>query len=221
MNIFIIGSGNMAAAFTTQAVKAGHIVTVMGRNADKANALAKELGASAVTLATAAASVAAADVVLLATGYGDATAALSSLASLANLAGKTVIDLTNPVSADYMALNMALTIGHSSSAAEEIAKAVPVSHVIKAFNTLFAQVLSDGADFGAGNTASVFYAGDNAAAKERVRSLITSLGFVPVDAGGLNNARYLEPLAGLNIYLGYGAGLGTAIAPAWLQRAAA
>lgn len=217
MNIFIIGSGNMAAAFTKQAVKAGHIVTLMGRNADKANALAKELGASAVTLATAAASVAAADVVLLATGYSDATAALSSLASLANLAGKTVIDLTNPVSADYMAL----TIGHSSSAAEEIAEAVPVSHVVKAFNTLFAQVLSDGADFGAGNTASVFYAGDNAAAKERVRSLITSLGFVPVDAGGLNNARYLEPLAGLNIYLGYGAGLGTAIAPAWLQRAAA
>ncbi len=43
--------------------------------------------------------------------------------------------------------------------------------------------------------------------------------FTTVDAGGLKNARYLEPLAGLDIYLGYGAGLGTSIAPTWLRRA--
>ena len=45
------------------------------------------------------------------------------------------------------------------------------------------------------------------------------MGFATVDAGSLKNARYLEPLAGLNIYMGYGAGLGTSIAPAWIQRA--
>ena len=45
------------------------------------------------------------------------------------------------------------------------------------------------------------------------------IGFEVIDAGSLKNARYLEPLAGLNIYLGYGAGLGTSIAPAWLRRA--
>lgn len=45
------------------------------------------------------------------------------------------------------------------------------------------------------------------------------MGFEVVDAGGLKNARYLEPLAGLNIYLGHGAGLGTAIAPAWIRKA--
>lgn len=45
------------------------------------------------------------------------------------------------------------------------------------------------------------------------------MGFAVVNAGGLNNARYLEPLAGLNIYLGYGAGLGTAIAPTWIHKA--
>jgi predicted dinucleotide-binding enzyme len=43
-------------------------------------------------------------------------------------------------------------------------------------------------------------------------------GFQPVDAGPLKNARYLELLAGLNIWFGYGAGQGTAIAPAWIGR---
>ena len=51
------------------------------------------------------------------------------------LAGKVVIDITNPLTADYMGL----TIGHDTSAAEEIAKAVPGAEVIKAFNTVFAQ----------------------------------------------------------------------------------
>jgi predicted dinucleotide-binding enzyme len=62
----------------------------------------------------------------------------------------------------------------------------------------------------------VYFAGDDAAAKETVKALIQSTGFAPVDAGGLRNARYLEPLAALNIYFGYGAGRGTAIAPAWI-----
>ena len=62
----------------------------------------------------------------------------------------------------------------------------------------------------------MFFAGDDASAKEKVKALIQSIGFSPVDAGPLKNARYLEPLAGLNIYLGYGAGRGTFIAPAWI-----
>jgi hypothetical protein len=65
----------------------------------------------------------------------------------------------------------------------------------------------------------VFVASDSAPAKTTVTALAQSLGFDTVDAGGLKNARYLEPLAGLNIYLGYGAGLGTAIAPTWIHKA--
>ncbi|ESW37125.1 hypothetical protein O164_25815 [Pseudomonas taiwanensis SJ9] len=49
-------------------------------------------------------------------------------------------------------------------------------------------------------------------------SLAQSLGFDVIDAGGLTNARYLEPLAGMNIYLGYGAGMGTSIAPTWIHK---
>jgi NADP oxidoreductase coenzyme F420-dependent len=75
------------------------------------------------------------------------------------------------------------------------------------------------ANAGASRKASVFLASDSATAKQQARTLAESMGFDVVDASGLKNVRYLEPLAGLNIYLGYGAGLGTAIAPTWLRKA--
>ena len=61
----------------------------------------------------------------------------------------------------------------------------------------------------------VFYAGDEAGAKDTVRRLAGSIGFEPVDGGPLANARYLEPLGMLNIWLGYVGGRGTNIAPRW------
>lgn len=210
MKVTVLGAGNMGAAFVQQLTRAGHPVTVTARNLDKAQALAAaNPGATALPAAQAAAG---ADVVVLATGYSDAVAALHGLG---DLRGKVVIDITNPLTPDYMGL----TLGHSTSAAEEIAKAVPGAEVVKAFNTLFAQVLAAGADFGNGQTASVFVASDSERAKQTATALAQSLGFATVDAGGLRNARYLEPLAGLNIYLGYGAGLGTTIAPTWMHKA--
>ncbi len=70
-----------------------------------------------------------------------------------------------------------------------------------------------------GNHDPAFFAGDSERAKQTAKALIESLGFTAVDAGPLKNARYLEPLAALNIYLGYGAGLGTSIAPTWISKA--
>ncbi|MEY2893229.1 MAG: hypothetical protein RJA98_3137 [Pseudomonadota bacterium] len=210
MKALVIGAGNMGSAFVQQLHAAGHTVRVTARQADKAQALAAQhAGVTAVAAPGAADGV---DVVIVATAFGDAVAALQSVGLQA---GQVVVDITNPLTADYMGL----TLGHSTSAAEQIAAALPGVHVVKAFNTLFAQVLAAGADFGAGRTASVFFAGDAAAAKATVQTLAQSLGFETVDAGGLKNARYLEPLAGLNIYFGYGAGLGTAIAPTWIHKA--
>jgi predicted dinucleotide-binding enzyme len=210
MKVTVIGAGNMGAAFVKQLTRAGHQVTVTARNLEKAQAVAQaNPGAVAVAPAGAAAS---ADAIVLATGYGDAVTALQSLG---DLGGKVVIDITNPLTADYMGL----TLGHSTSASEEIAKAVPGAQVVKAFNTVFAQVLSDGADFGNGQTVTVFAASDSERAKQTATALAQSMGFATVDAGGLKNARYLEPVAGFNIYLGYGAGLGTSIAPTWIKRA--
>jgi len=95
---------------------------------------------------------------------------------------------------------------------------LPGVHVGKAFNTILAQVLAEGPAFAQGQTVPVFYAGDNERAKQTVRALAESMGFEAIDAGGLKNARYLEPVAGLNIFFAYGAGHGTQIAPTWIHR---
>lgn len=207
MKITIVGTGNMGAGFAKQFAVAGHQVQVVGRDGAKAEQFARTHGVRSVPNIGGAD----ADVIVLATGYADAVPALKSLGSLA---GKVVVDVTNPLTADYMGL----TVGHNTSAAEEIAKAIPDARVVKAFNTVFAQVLAEGAKLGA-QTVPVFVAGDDAGARDVVRQLAKSAGFDVIDAGGLKNARYLEPLAGLNIYLGYGAGLGTGIAPTWLRKA--
>ncbi|AVO59200.1 NADPH-dependent F420 reductase [Pseudomonas chlororaphis] len=209
MKITVVGTGNMGSAFAKQLSSAGHIIRITGRDIEKAKALAARF--ENVSAYPAAQALADSEVVVVATAYADAVAALQSLG---DLAGKVVVDITNPLSADYMSL----TIGHVTSACEEIAKAVPQSHVVKAFNTLFAQVLADGPQFADNQRGSVFVAGDSERAKQTAISLAQSLGWNTVDAGGLINARYLEPLAALNIYLGYGAGLGTSIAPAWLGK---
>ena len=209
MNITVIGTGNMGAAFAHQLDKAGHKTRITGRDLAKAQALASKF--SHVEAVPADQAVGDNDVVILATAYADA---VSALRGLGNLAGKVVIDITNPLTADYMGL----TIGHNTSAAEELAKAFPEAHLVKAFNTLFAQVLADGPAFANGQRGSVFVASDSERAKQTAIALAESLGFATVDAGGLANARYLEPLAGLNIYLGYGAGLGTSIAPTWISK---
>lgn len=211
MNITLLGAGNMGSALASQLTRAGHTLRILSRTPDKAQAVAAANPGAFVVPAPAA--MDGADVVIVATGFADAVPALRSLGPLA---GKVIVDVTNPLTADYMGL----TVGHATSAAEEIAKAFPEADVVKAFNTLFADVLAKGPTLGDGQVATAFYAGDSERAKQTARTLIESIGLKPVDAGGLRNARYLEPLAGLNIYFGYGAGLGTAIAPTWIGQAA-
>ena len=110
MNITVIGAGNMGSAFVKQLTRAGHQVSVTARDFDKARQLAAaNPGASAVAAADAAAA-AGADAVVLATGYGDA---LDALRSAGDVQGKVVIDISNPLTADYTGL----TIGHDTSAA--------------------------------------------------------------------------------------------------------
>jgi hypothetical protein len=77
----------------------------------------------------------------------------------------------------------------------------PSAKVVKAFNTVFAQHMDSGRLHGA--TLTLFAAGDDAGAKAQVLSLGRDLGFAPVDAGPLNNARSLEALGYFNIQLGY------------------
>ena len=209
MKIGIIGAGNMGSAFAKRLAAAGHEVTVTAEDLSHAEQVASAVGGS-VRAVPHGQIAAEAELLVLATPYG---AAVEALRGAGDTNGKTVIDITNPLNAEMSGL----TVGFSSSAAEEIQKAVPGARVVKAFNTVFAQVLGAGATGGA--KVQVLFAGDDEAAKEAVRSLIESADFEAVDAGPLANARYLEPLGMLNIYLGYVAGHGTGVAPAWVPAA--
>jgi 8-hydroxy-5-deazaflavin:NADPH oxidoreductase len=205
--IGIIGAGNMGSAFATRLGASGHDVTITAKDpahAEKAAAAAGG-GVRAVPPDQIARD---AELLILAVPYG---AAVEALRGAGDMGGKTVIDITNPLTPDMSAL----VVGHTSSAAEEIQKAVPGARVVKAFNTVFAQVL--GSRTGQGSRVQVLFAGDDDAAKGAVREVIESAGFEPVDAGPLANARYLEPLGMLNIYLGYMAGRGTSMAPGWVS----
>lgn len=208
MKVLVIGAGNMGSGFVKRLAAAGHQVAVTARDLAKAQAVAQQFGAQVVPVNDAAKDR---DIVVVATPYAEA---ISALRSVGDIAGKAVVDITNPLTPDYMGL----TIGHGTSAGEQIAQAVPEAEIVKGFNTVFAQVLAEGADFGCGQKVTVFLASDSDRAKQTVRALAESMGFQSMDAGGLKNARYLEPLAGLNIYFGYGAGLGTSIAPAWIRK---
>lgn len=206
MSISIFGTGNMASGLAVLFAKAGHQVTVASRDETKARSVAAELG-NGIGAASFSEAAANAEVVVLAVPYD---AAKDVIEAAGGLAGKVVVDITNPLAADYSGL----TVGHTTSAAEEIQKSAPAAKVVKAFNTVFASVLQNGGK-AAGKPATVFVAGDDAEARASVAALAAGVGFAVVETGGLASARYLEPVAGLNIALGYGLGHGTDIAPAW------
>lgn len=202
MRVGIVGAGNMGAAFARRLSGAGHDVFITSRTPDEAKRVAETLpeNVNALEQSQLADRV---DVLIAATPFAEQ---VNALRGTGNLSGKTIVDISNPLTSDMSGL----VVGHTTSAAEEIAKALDGARVVKAFNTVFSQVLGDGRTAGV----QVFYAGDDENAKRTVRTLIDSLRFEPIDAGPLRNARYLEPVGMLNIYLGYMAKMGTDIAPA-------
>jgi predicted dinucleotide-binding enzyme len=152
-----------------------------------------------------------AQIILLTLPYAGVKKALTPVRQY--LARKIVVDVTNPITPDHKSL----LVGHTTSGAEEIAKLLDESYVVKAFNAVFAEVYAGQDPRIDEQTVSVFFAGDDPDAKTKVGELISRLGFDPVDAGPLQNARYLEPLSLLNIHLGRVLGLGTHIGFALLR----
>jgi len=209
MNIAIIGAGAMGAGLASRFAASNFNVVIGAREPSRAQDAAARIGGS-VQSGSIAGAAQSADIVVLAVPYA---AAKEALAAAGDLNGKVVIDITNPLTDDYSGL----TIGHTSSAAEEIQKAAPTAKVVKALNTVFAQLLENPSINGQPVTA--FYAGDDETANQAVSTVLERAGFKPEFAGPLKNARYLEPLAGLNISLGYALGGGVNIAPEWRRAA--
>lgn len=191
MKIAIIGTGNVGSALGASFTRAGHDVTFAALDAGKAGAVAASIGATVA--ATPAQAAGDADVIVLAVPYAATGAVLEGLGDTTR--GKVVVDVTNPLKADYSGL---ATDG-GPSAAERISATADGARVVKAFNTIFASVQADPTAHG--QIVDGLIAGDDEAAKEIVAELERSIGLRPVDAGPLASARELEALAWLNISL--------------------
>jgi hypothetical protein len=184
MKIAIVGKGHVGTALGTGLQRAGHEIRYGHRDPSESVRDAVRWG----------------EVIVLAVPYGEVKDVVREIGSAAD--GKTIIDVTNALTP-----NMELAIGFSTSAAEELQKMLPKTHVVKAFNTVFAENQRTGR-LGK-EQLSAFIAGDDARTKRIVMQLAGDIGFNPVDAGSLKSARYLEPMGVLIIGLAYTLKMGT------------
>ena len=193
MKITIIGAGNMGRAIGTRAVAGGHEVEILDRDPAEAQSLAEELGPSVTALDPGA--LFGGEVVVLAVYYPGIKDAVRQYAD--RLAGKAVVDITNPVDTETWDR---LATPPGTSSAEEIQQLVPErTQVVKAFNTTFAPTLVEGEV--AGQKLDVLIAGDDEEAKRKVSQLIADGGLRPIDVGPLRRAEQLEHLGLLHISL--------------------
>jgi NADPH-dependent F420 reductase len=203
MKVAIIGAGNVGKALATSITRAGHDVTISASTPESAQQAASSVGAQAAATNTAA--VADAEVVILAVPYATAGSAVAAEIRDA-VAGKTIVDVTNPLKPDYSGLAT-----EGMSAAEELQQQLPEASVVKAFNTIFATNQANPSPEIDG-----YVAGDDDKAKQRVISLVESIGLAPVDVGPLSSARHLEGMAFINI--GLNAANGWSWTSAWRLR---
>jgi len=184
MRIAIIGAGSVGATLGRAWIKHGEDVIWGLRNPQdpKYAALPKD------RVKAPAEAVKEAEVVVVATPWSAAEAAIKSLGSLA---GKVVIDCMNPLGMGPDGLQ--LVLGFNVSAGEQVASWVPGAFVFKTLNTTGAGNMAKADDYSVKPVMLV--AGDDAGRKPVVMELVGKLGFEPVDAGPLKNARLLEPFA--------------------------
>lgn len=203
MRIGIIGAGNVGGTLGRRWAGAGHEVVFGTRRPERVET---PLGTRAAGVREAAEH---GEVVVLATPWDGVREAL---AAAGDLEGKVLFDCTNPLAADLSGL----AIGHTTSASEQVAALAPGARVVKIFNSTGAGNMAD--PLYGEQAATMFCCGDDGEAKGIAARLAADLGFEPVDAGPLWNARLLEPLAMLWISLAYVQGLGPGIAFKLLRR---
>ena len=201
MKIGIVGSGNVGATLGRRFAQLGHSVAFGTRRPESAEMaeLARLPHSRVVSQAEAAQ---ASEIIVLATPW---PATREAVQGLGNLAGKILLDCTNPLRPSLDGLE----VGNNSSGGEMVAQWAAGARVVKIFNSIGSNVMQN-PDFN-GQPATLFYCGDDAAAKDTARNLAAALGFDPVDAGPLRQARVLEALALLWVSLAY-SGLGRDIA---------
>lgn len=198
MKIAVIGAGNVGGTLGRRWAALGHEVAFGVRDParEKYQGLVTQTARRAVLCSNAQACEEA-DVILLATPWPTTKDALAECGPLQE---KIIVDATNPLGAD-----LKLTIGHTDSGAEQVARWTGGARVVKAFNTTGFNIMEDPVI--QHHHSVMFVAGDDPSAKAVVLDLATSLGFEAIDAGPLETSRMLEPLAQLWIHCAYRQGL--------------
>lgn len=202
MNIGIIGSGNVAQTLGKGLLEAGHHVTLGTREPDRKelaawrNKHSHHHGKAMVSTTTAAANFG--EVIILAVAWHAAEDVLEQIRP--ELAGKVVIDVTNPlVFSDNEA--PALSVGFNMSGGEIVQQSLPDSHVVKTLNIIsYANMVQPRY---VGGEPIMFYCGNNDSACQQVADLLMDLGWKDtVHLGRIEKSRVLEPLCLL--WLEYG-----------------
>jgi hypothetical protein len=206
--ITILGAGNVGIALASAFIAKGESVVFGVPHPDKYRETVSALGPAARVESTADA-VAGSELVILATPY---PAALSVAQSVADWQNRILVDATNPLAPGLAGLS----VGTTTSGAEEIARAARGARVVKAFNTTGAENMADSRY--AGGQVFMPVCGDDAEARNRVIALATLIGFDAVDCGDLKAARYLEPFAMTWIHMAIKLGHGRSFAFARLRR---
>lgn len=194
MKIAIIGAGHVGGALGKGWAKAGHsiIFGVRSPGQGKTQPPLAAIGAAATSLPVPDA-IRAADLTVLATPWEAVQDLVTFNAD--NLRGKVLVDCTNPLSLNGDG-SLSLSVGFTSSGAEEIERWAPGAQVAKAFNTYGWENFADSAYPGYGNVKpAMFFGTDSEEARAMVAQLAVDLGFEPIHTGGLGMARSLEPLA--------------------------
>lgn len=204
MHVTLIGTGNMARGLGSRVLAGGHDLTVVGKDEQRAEAVAADLGGQGRVGTAVDGDPIEGEVVVLAVYYPDARAAVQQYAD--QLAGKVVVDITNPVNATFDGL----VVPPDGSATNELAGLAPDARFVKAFNTTFAGPLTQGEVDG--QTLDVLIAGDDEDAKAQVAALARDGGLNPIDVGPQARARELEA-TGL-LHMGVQNTLGTGFASA-------
>lgn len=207
MKVGIIGAGNIGTALAKWLGAEGHEVMLSyARDVTKLEEAARAFGAATGSPAEAAAF---GDVVALTVPWG---AVPDALAAAGPMSGKIVWDCTNVLKPDLSELE----IGTSISGGETIAALIPDAKVVKGIPP-FAELMHSENPLISGTSAGVFMCGDDAQAKAVVAQLIEALPATAVDAGPLENARYVEPAGFLLVRLAYGLGMGSRIGLALIK----
>ncbi|HHW78368.1 MAG TPA: NADPH-dependent F420 reductase [Xanthomonadaceae bacterium] len=192
MKIGILGTGDVGQALGIGFAKLGHEVKMGSRdpNQEKVKAWVNKAGAKA-SAGTFAEAAVYGELAVLCTIWTGAENAIR-LAGPDNLAGKVVIDTTNPL--DFSAgIPPKLSVGHTDSAGERVQRWLPNSRVVKAFNIVGSAHMFK-PEF-PGGPPDMFICGDDDQAKVTVTDLLQAFGWSVIDIGGIECARYLEPLA--------------------------